>query len=69
MNIFEKFMLPHKNIKGSTLDRFKIMCDSTNHSLLAKKLNNTLEVDKIYFKLDSNLHVLRETTNFAHILL
>ena len=27
----------HKNIKGSTLDRFKIRCDLTNCSLLTKK--------------------------------
>ena len=35
------------------------------------QINNTLETDKLYFKLGSkiNLNVFRESTNFPYILL
>ena len=54
-NTFFEYILPAASKHQKT--RFKT------------QINNTLEVDKIYFKLGSNLHVLRETTNLPYILL
>ena len=33
----------------------------------AKLIKDTLEVDKIYFKLGSNLHIFKESTDFPYI--
>ena len=40
---------------------------NTKKKTVQTQINNTLKVDKIYFKLSCNLHAVRERTNFPYI--
>ena len=72
---FGKFVGEERAICIVTSDLEAIKCASFNIFMKGAthwyktQINNTLEADKIYFKLGSNLHVFREITKFPYILL
>ena len=72
---FGKFLGEERAICIVTSDLEAIKCASFNIFMKGAthwyktQINNTLEADKIYFKLGSNLHVFREITKFPYILL
>ena len=53
---------------GNTFFEYIHLVTSKWHKIQYKtQINNTFEVDKIYFTLGSNLHVFRESTIFPYI--